>query len=97
MRFRVSSKITISVFLAWFDFWMGFFWSASSGTLYFCPLPMCVISISNPEWVERKKNPCDGCGCMLEDNLGCPEMSRCIEYYEWLLHELKWQECQQEL
>jgi hypothetical protein len=30
----------------WFDFWIGFYWDAENKILYFCPLPMCAISIS---------------------------------------------------
>lgn len=26
-------------------------------------------------------NPCERCGCMLEDNLGCPEMKHCYDYH----------------
>jgi hypothetical protein len=26
-------------------------------------------------------HPCSGCGCMLDDNLGCPEMKTCLEYH----------------
>jgi hypothetical protein len=27
--------------------------------------------------------PRDRCCCMLEDNLGCPEMSHCYDYHVW--------------
>jgi hypothetical protein len=28
-------------------------------------------------------SPCIHCGCMLSDNLGCPEMSHCYDYHAW--------------
>ena len=28
-------------------------------------------------------NPCSHCGCMLSDNLGCPEMEHCYDYHVW--------------
>ena len=35
----------------------------------------------------RLGNPCIRCGCMLEDNLGCPEMKHCEEYVLWIRAE----------
>jgi ABC-type protease/lipase transport system fused ATPase/permease subunit len=38
-------QIKIKAFFAWFDMWIGAYWSKESQTLYICPLPMCVIAI----------------------------------------------------
>jgi hypothetical protein len=35
----------IKIFFAWFDLWIGAYWSESSNTLYICPLPCCVIAL----------------------------------------------------
>jgi hypothetical protein len=37
--------VKIKCFLAWYDFWIGWFWSQKSRTLYICPLPMVCISL----------------------------------------------------
>jgi len=37
-------------------------------------------------------DPCSGCDCLLEDNLGCPERDHCIEYYQWKVIELQREE-----
>ncbi len=38
-----------------------------------------------PDDVQSKQvinmYPCSGCGCMLDDNLGCPEMKICLDYH----------------
>jgi len=36
----------IRIFFAWFDMWIGAYWSEKNKTLYICPLPMCVIAIA---------------------------------------------------
>ena len=36
----------VRFFFAWFDMWIGAYWSKESRTLYICPLPMCVLAIS---------------------------------------------------
>lgn len=35
----------IDLFLAWYDFWVGFYYDRKNRTLYFCPLPCVVLSI----------------------------------------------------
>lgn len=42
--------LRISVFLAWFDLWVGVFIDHKKGAVYICPLPCVVIKI------ERRKN-----------------------------------------
>lgn len=39
-----------SLFFAWYDFWIGWFYDIKKKVLYICPLPMIVIKI------ERKNN-----------------------------------------
>ena len=38
--------MAIRCFFAWFDLWVGLYWSAKNRTLYICPLPMCVIAVT---------------------------------------------------
>lgn len=38
----------LSLFFAWYDFWIGAFYDQKKRILYVCPLPMVVIK------VERK-------------------------------------------
>jgi hypothetical protein len=33
------------IFFAWYDMWVGAYWSKKDSTLYICPLPCVVISI----------------------------------------------------
>ena len=33
-----------------------------------------------PGDTEIEMHPCNGCICMLDDNLGCPEMKTCLDY-----------------
>ena len=35
----------ILVYFAWYDFWVGLYWSKSSRCLYVCLLPMLPIAI----------------------------------------------------
>ena len=37
--------MSLKIFFAWYDFWVGFYYDQKKRTLYFCPLPMIVISI----------------------------------------------------
>ena len=34
------------VFLAWFDFWVGFYYDRKKSILYVCPLPTVVLAFS---------------------------------------------------
>lgn len=38
----------VSFFFAWYDLWIGFYWSSASRALYFLPLPCLGIKISFP-------------------------------------------------
>jgi len=35
----------ISLFFAWYDFWVGFFYDRKQQTLYICPLPCVVFKV----------------------------------------------------
>jgi hypothetical protein len=41
---RIGS-IRIRLFLAWYDCWVGWYWSREKRTLYMCPLPMLVLAL----------------------------------------------------
>lgn len=36
----------LSAFFAWYDLWIGAYWSAESRTLYLCPLPMLCVAVT---------------------------------------------------
>lgn len=36
----------VRFFLAWFDLWVGAYWSAEKRILYVCPLPCVVIALA---------------------------------------------------
>ncbi len=38
----------IKFLFAWYDFWVGAFWSRKDRRLYLCPLPMVVILVEWP-------------------------------------------------
>ena len=35
----------VTIFFAWYDFWVGAYYDRKSRTLYICPLPMLVIKL----------------------------------------------------
>jgi len=35
--------MSLRVFVAWYDFWIGAYWDRSARVLYVCPLPMLVF------------------------------------------------------
>lgn len=35
----------ISIFFAWYDFWIGMFYDRERRMLYICPVPMVVVKI----------------------------------------------------
>lgn len=37
----------ISVFIAWYDLWIGAYWDRAKRTLYVCPVPCVVIKVSH--------------------------------------------------
>jgi len=43
----------VSIFFAWYDFWIGLFYDQRKRILYFCPLPMIVIKF---EWSQEMEN-----------------------------------------
>ena len=38
----IPGKIKVKVFLAWYDFWVGFYYDREFKELYICPIP-CVV------------------------------------------------------
>lgn len=48
--------MTVSMFLAWYDFWVGLYWDRKNRALYICPLPCVVIKI---EATENRPEPLD--------------------------------------
>lgn len=44
----------ISLFFAWFDFWIGCYYDREKRAFYICPLPMCVIKIERGDtWASK--------------------------------------------
>jgi hypothetical protein len=41
----MRKEFKVKTLLAWYDFWVGFFYDRDKKVLYICPLPMCVIKI----------------------------------------------------
>jgi hypothetical protein len=39
----------ISIFFAWYDFWVGWYFDCKKKVLYICPLPMCGVKIERYE------------------------------------------------
>ena len=35
----------LSVFFAWYDLWVGFFWDSRKRALYCCPVPCVVFKV----------------------------------------------------
>ena len=35
----------VSMFFAWYDFWIGWFWDSKKRVLYICLIPMVVVKI----------------------------------------------------
>jgi hypothetical protein len=46
----------ISLFFAWFDCWIGWFYDKQKKILYICPLPMVVIKIQKTKPRKRCEN-----------------------------------------
>ena len=53
---NMSIPFKIKIFFAWYDFWVGVFYDRKKQTLYVCPVPTLVISIS-----KRKPEPSTPC------------------------------------
>ena len=45
---RWRGGLNIRVFFAWYDLWIGVYWSRPARVLYICPLPMVCIRIEGP-------------------------------------------------
>jgi hypothetical protein len=45
--------MSVQVFFAWYDFWVGAYYDRDTRALYICPLPMLVIRIGAPPEEER--------------------------------------------
>ena len=46
---QLSGKVEmlkLSLFFAWYDFWIGAFYDRQKRILYICPLPMIVVKIA---------------------------------------------------
>jgi hypothetical protein len=42
------ARIKWRFFFAWYDLWVGFYWSAKDRTLYFCPFPTLAFAVTFP-------------------------------------------------
>jgi hypothetical protein len=38
--------MSVRIFIAWYDFWVGFYYDRRNNVLYFCPLPTIVFAFS---------------------------------------------------
>jgi len=47
----------VKFFFAWYDFWVGFYYSRKDRRLYICPVPCCVLMIS---WHRHKEPDVEG-------------------------------------
>jgi len=45
----------INFFLAWYDFWVGAYFSRKNKIIYICLIPCCVITITLKKKYERTK------------------------------------------
>lgn len=48
--------VKISLSLAWYDLWIGAFWSRRGRTLYICPLPCVLVTVKLPERASEDVN-----------------------------------------
>jgi len=48
--------MSVSLSFAWYDLWIGAYWSRSDRVLYICPLPCLLVRIA------RRKEPPATCG-----------------------------------
>jgi len=46
--------IKCKLFFAWYDFWVGLFWSVKDNSLYICPLPCIVVKIHLLTTIEKR-------------------------------------------
>lgn len=47
--------LTVSVFFAWYDLWIGAYWDRKEKVLYICPVPTLVIRLARDD-IEVVKN-----------------------------------------
>ena len=63
-------KLSVKLFFAWLDFWIGFYWDRDKRTLYIAPLPCFVFKFE-----FRRKISFDICACGhsrdLHEEVGC--------------------------
>lgn len=45
--------MTVSLFFAWYDLWIGAYYDRHTETLYVCPLPCCVIKLHRHHWITQ--------------------------------------------
>lgn len=41
----MSRRVSVKVFFAWYDIWIGAYWDRMLRTLYICPVPMVVLRV----------------------------------------------------
>jgi len=63
-------KLSVKLFFAWFDFWIGFYWDREKRALYVAPLPCVVFKIERASRLLPGMCKC-GHGRDMHIDLGC--------------------------
>jgi len=50
---KKTKPLDISFQFRWYDLWIGLYIHVEDLTLYFCPIPMCVITVSLPKKITE--------------------------------------------